>query len=186
MKKTLTMVIVLGLLVAGQSVASIIIEAEDGTLTGNTYVDARFDGWSGVDGKVARGFRDGGVNGFVHVPVPAARTWDKIGIRVRAGYGGAPPNFTQYADGNYRLFINGTYELTVVADWSTFSYTSDADNQVTMYTTGPVNVSADDTIWADSHWAHGMVDYFEFVPEPATLALLGLGGLACVRRRRAR
>jgi hypothetical protein len=40
------------------------------------------------------------------------------------------------------------------------------------------------TQWGVTAMAGGSFEYMRAVPEPATLALLGLGGLAVVRRRR--
>jgi len=54
---------------------------------------------------------------------------------------------------------------------------------------GSLSVSFDDVLLPGAGWSWGVESgdtlYVEYVPEPATMSLLALGGLALIRRRRA-
>jgi len=151
-----------GMLVVGAASWGIIYEGEDSVIGPNSFEDYRPGAnWSN---DMVVYLWENWPDGYAAFE-PGEGTFE-VGVRVRAGYGPSYPDaFVDYT-GVYKGWINGTYELTLAADWDTFEYYGDADNHVWMYPTGPVTFGAGDLFVVTSNWKYSMVDAFWQAYEP--------------------
>ena len=106
--------------------------------------------------------------------------------------GGVPPDFkvTLYYDsgdgvrhvGNSETFVLSTSDSVI--GWDTYSMEFDADTDTASYG-NKIGIELENASSED--WAWMIMDdvRLDVIPEPATMALLGLGSLALLKRRRA-
>jgi hypothetical protein len=99
---------------------------------------------------------------------------------------GAPPNSTWFGDSSSSGMddviagLLGKAAGTVTGVWGSYAETT-GETAAAIYTDGI-------TMGAEA-WLFGSVDFanfteLDYIPEPMTMSLLGLGGLALLRRRR--
>ena len=127
-------------------------------------------------------------DGQTNVPLNPVYIWDSV-----AGYANADALFLWLEQGGHRYIESG-----VIIDMTTTSWQPGPLDPLTEYELYIEVMAAQDGIptemqtdtLADNFTYYGFFDYvnsvgFETVPEPVTLSLLLIGGLALVRRRRA-
>jgi hypothetical protein len=182
-------------------------DMEDGAYYADTSEPAEVPGWES-DGTVADsgvesdwpGSTDGAWTGFLMGGDPSIyQTTDHViaagdefllMVDARDNWSAAPPallEVTLYADAMGQRVVLAppdTFEMLpsdAEQPWATYSLSFAADTMV-MLQGFPIGVELRNAQEASS-WIG--IDNVRFVPEPATIALLGLGGLSLLRRRRA-
>jgi hypothetical protein len=151
-------------------------EADVGILSFSLALQSELGGYAGYEGidtdallvnelvgTSASGDVDTGDTGVAnYVPVNDATAWHTFVIDIAAG-GAGTHQLSISIDGGAAAVVDVT-----VGDDPEY----DDINHIAMGSSGTGGITAFD------------VDYFKAVPEPATIALLGLGGLALIRKRR--
>lgn len=144
---------------------------------GIMYADHRpGEGWSGD--FIAR--LSGG-HLYFELPAGFATGPYEVVVRARAGY---VDGSGYHAYGAARFYQNGG-QISLYRDASTLVVISDSGNNID-FRADQVHLAPGDVIKVDSDWYYGFIDYVELtlIPEPATMLLLGLGGVALLRRKR--
>jgi autotransporter-associated beta strand protein len=190
------------LVLSGSVTGSVSVDTSDSTLTGTGVVGSNLFVSSGA--TLAPGNSAGTltVNGSVILSGSNSTTWLEIDGTAQGEEGGHDfldigNNFnlggtrlrltfsTELSDGD----VLGLYAVggNVNGDFSTISFDSTSDSP---YGSGTMS-SLGDGLWISSEFSNGQL--FEFnsdtgqltvIPEPSAIALLGLGGLAILSRRR--
>jgi hypothetical protein len=181
-------------------------DMEDGAYYVDTSAAAEIPGWK-ADGTIADsgvesdwpGSTDGVWTGFLMGGDPSVyQTTDHViaagdefllMVDARDNWSATPPALLEvslYADamGQRVVLATDTFEMLpsdAEQPWATYSLAFAADT-MEMLQGFPIGVELRNAQEASS-WIG--IDNVRFVPEPATIALLGLGGLSLLRRRRA-
>ena len=205
MKKLSVVCLVLAMVASAQA---LFIEAEDtadftalsgpshgnGTGTGIVYYEPVADVWDAAnnpggiiyaDHRPGEGWSGDFIarlsGGYLHFQLPAgfATGQYEVVVRARAGY----VDGTGYHPYGNALFYQNAGQISLYRDESTLNVISDSGNNID-FRADQVSLAAGDQIIVSSDWYYGFIDYVEFVPEPATMMMLGLGGIALIRRKR--
>lgn len=90
--------------------------------------------------------------------------------------------------GGYDILLNASNELAGAVQIATFAATTDSDEWEFRDASFTAPANADVLPWIifrpSGNYSYSGMDKLSLVPEPATLSLLALGGVALIRRRR--